>query len=336
MRNSQRRKRHKRLTKRWFGFFGQAVLVVLFLCFVIPIGLSSTKGNGVTPKDSLPVTSEEPGKAELPENDKAVETGRQELESDSGDSKEPGEAPEKEDDADKTGSQVSDNDPGDSGAAGKGQENSGKENVSQEDPSSAAEAVFRGNPKQGKKVALTFDDGPYPIWTAEYLKVLQEYQVKATFFLVGKRVEWYPDLAKKIIAYGCEIGSHSYEHGRLTEFVEGEVQKDFQKTFDTIKKVTGQELGIFRPPYGAYNNIVVDTAQSFGQTPVNWNVDPRDWDTNDAQAVANRVLAKVTDGAIVVMHEGRESTLKAIPQIIDGLHAQGFELVTVSALMNEF
>ncbi|MDD2497985.1 MAG: polysaccharide deacetylase family protein [Desulfitobacteriaceae bacterium] len=325
MRKSRRRNRRKRSTKRWFFVLGQAVLVFLFLSFVIPIGVSSPEGRGVTPKDSLPVNSEEQ-ETELPENDKAaVETDRQEKESDSGNSKEPKKAPENDDGADKTGSQVSDSKPGNSKEPKKGQE----------DPSSAAKAVFHGNSEQGKKVALTFDDGPYPTWTAEYLKVLQEYQAIATFFLVGKRVEWYPDLAQKIIAHGCEIGSHSYEHGRLTEFLEEEVQKDFQKTVDVIKKVTGQELGLFRPPYGAYNNLVVDVAQSFGQTPVNWNVDPRDWDTNDAQAVANRVISKVTDGAVVVMHEGRESTLKAIPIIIDGLRTRGFELVAVSELMNE-
>lgn len=113
----------------------------------------------------------------------------------------------------------------------------------QKDNSTAS--IFRGNPHAGKKVALTFDDGPYPIWTAEYLKVLSEYEVPAVFFLVGTRVEKYREIANKINNMGFELGSHSYRHGRLTLAKPEVVDEDFRKTIATIS-VTG-DVKYFRP-----------------------------------------------------------------------------------------
>ncbi|NMA14154.1 MAG: polysaccharide deacetylase family protein [Clostridia bacterium] len=329
MRKSQKKKRYRGLTKRCLSVIGQTVLVFLFISFVMPIGTISPEGSGqreISLKDQVPGEPAQELPAKLPEKDgSAAGAEAAEPEKNSGASEAGEKANEKEQPVVETETPVPGNNTGDSDSAVEGKENSPQDNG----------GVFRGNPQQGKKVALTFDDGPYPIWTAEYLKVLQEYQAQATFFLVGQRVEWYPELAQKIISFGCEVGSHSYQHGRLKEFAEEELVQDFQKTADVINEIIGQELELFRPPYGGYNPSVVEVAQSFGQTPVNWNVDPRDWDTTDAQKVANRVISQVTDGAVVVMHEGRESTLKAIPHIINGLRARGFELVTVSELMDE-
>ncbi|ATW26536.1 polysaccharide deacetylase family protein [Candidatus Formimonas warabiya] len=193
--------------------------------------------------------------------------------------------------------------------------------------------IFRENPEAGKQVALTFDDGPYAIWTAEYLKVLEEYHVPATFFLVGTRAEKFPQLVKKIAAKQCEIGSHSYQHAQLTLKNQQALEKDFQRTIAAFKKA-GQEIFLFRPPYGAYNRAVLDTAETFGQIGIGWNVDPQDWNTKQADLIVSRILSRVTPGAIILLHEGRKSTWKALPKIISGLEQKGYQLVTVSQLIS--
>lgn len=191
--------------------------------------------------------------------------------------------------------------------------------------------VFRGNPQAGKIVAITFDDGPYAVWTAEYLKVLEEYQVPAAFFLVGTRVERYPEIARKIAEKGFDLGSHSYRHGRLTLVKQEILDEDFRKTIAALS-MSG-EVKYFRPPYGDCNQSVMETAKKYGLKTIGWNVDPRDWETEDSDKVIQRVLSHATDGSIILLHEGRKSTLAALPKIITGLQDKGFQLVTISELM---
>lgn len=193
--------------------------------------------------------------------------------------------------------------------------------------------AFRGNPGAGKKLALTFDDGPYPVFTSQYLKVLAEHQVPATFFMVGSRVKCYPEIAKKIPLWGCEVGGHSYGHAKLKGKTGAALEKDFQSTVEVIKSAVGVDLVLFRPPYGAYDNTVLDTAGKFGLTTVNWNVDPRDWETDVSNTIAYRVISRVQEGSIVVLHEGRKGTLEALPRIIKALKKEGYQFVTVSQLM---
>jgi len=193
-------------------------------------------------------------------------------------------------------------------------------------------AVFRGNPQAGKKVALTFDDGPYEVWTAEYLKILEEYQVPAAFFLVGTRVERYQEITRKISEKGFDIGSHSYRHGRLTLATPKNLDEDFRKTIAALS-MSG-DVKYFRPPYGDYNQLVTGTAKNHGLKTIGWNVDPRDWETEDSEKIVQRVLSHATDGSIILLHEGRKSTLDALPEIITGLRDKGYQLVRVSELIS--
>lgn len=195
-----------------------------------------------------------------------------------------------------------------------------------------AAPVFRGNPQAGKKVAITIDDGPYAIWTAEYLKVLEDFQVPALFFLVGSRVEKHPEIVKKIVEKGFEIGSHSYGHGRLTLLKQNVLEEDFQKTVAALNMVGSVKY--FRPPYGDYNSLVIETSEKYGLKAIGWNVDPRDWETTDENKITQNVLSNVTDGSIIILHEGRKSTLAALPKIITGLKEMGYQLVSVSELIN--
>ncbi|MEL7567781.1 MAG: polysaccharide deacetylase family protein [Dehalobacterium sp.] len=191
--------------------------------------------------------------------------------------------------------------------------------------------AFRGNPQAGKKVALTFDDGPYAVWTAEYIKVLEEYQVPAAFFLVGTRVERYQEITRKIAEKGFDLGSHSYRHDKLTLVKPETLEEDFRKTVAALNM--SADVNYFRPPYGAYNQSVLETAQRHGLKTICWNVDPRDWETDDSDKVVDRVLSHVTDGSIILLHEGRKSTLEALPKIITGLKEKGYQLVGLAELM---
>ncbi|MEN3002867.1 polysaccharide deacetylase family protein [Dehalobacterium formicoaceticum] len=203
--------------------------------------------------------------------------------------------------------------------------------VSQPSASPKKTPIFSGNSGAGKKVAITFDDGPVPGFTAEYLGVLNEHQVPATFFMVGTQVKKYPHLAQKIADMGFTLGSHSYQHSRLTLKSPDIIQEDFRKT-EAVFASLG-EVRFFRPPYGDYNDLITKTAQSFGLTSIGWNVDPRDWDSEDSTQIANHVLTHVKDGAIILLHEGKPSTLAALPKIFNGLTEMGYQVVPVADLL---
>jgi len=209
-----------------------------------------------------------------------------------------------------------------------------KEQLKPEDGEKFKRTVIRGNPEAGKRVALTFDDGPYNVWTQRYMDVLESYDVKATFFLVGSRVEKFSAIAEEIVQRGFGIGGHSYSHGNMKKKNLGEIQEDFRKTQEAIQTVTGNKLSLFRPPYGAYNEKLLEVADAFGQLTVTWNVDPRDWAGGSAEEISRKVLATVTDGSIILLHEGRENTCAALPMIIKGLRENGYELVSLSELLN--
>jgi peptidoglycan/xylan/chitin deacetylase (PgdA/CDA1 family) len=194
--------------------------------------------------------------------------------------------------------------------------------------------VIRANPGAGKRVALTFDDGPYAQLTEKYLEVLESYDVKATFFLVGSRVEKFLDSAKAIAEKGFEAGGHSYSHSYIKNKSLEHIKQDFLMNNEIIERITGKKVEFFRPPYGAYNKKLLQIAMEFGQISVTWNVDPKDWAGIDAQEISRRVLNNVSDGAIILLHEGRENTLAALPMIIEGLIDKGYEIVPLSELLS--
>ena len=199
-------------------------------------------------------------------------------------------------------------------------------------PEPTAKAVFNANIVG--KVALSFDDGPYDQLTEEYIEVLKKYDVEATFFLVGNRVERFPELAEKIAKTGFDIGSHSYAHAQLTKRNPPWIVKDLEKTKASIKKASGVDVKLFRPPYGDCNQAVLKAAMAQDLITVKWNVDPKDWQVDDPAKIVENILTNSTDGSIILMHEGRESTLEALPQIISGLRAKGFEIVSVAELLS--
>lgn len=183
------------------------------------------------------------------------------------------------------------------------------------------------------KVGLSFDDGPYPGLTGKYLEVLTRYEVTATFFMVGERVRWFPELARQVTAQGSEIGSHSQEHARLDQEEAAAVLADLQAAAGEIEGATGRQVRLFRPPYGRHSEALLAAAGQVNQRVILWSVDPRDWEDPPPERIAQRVLSKARDGAIIILHEGHKNTLEALPAIIAGLRRQQLEPVPVSRLL---
>ncbi|MGI6486175.1 MAG: polysaccharide deacetylase family protein [Tepidanaerobacteraceae bacterium] len=193
--------------------------------------------------------------------------------------------------------------------------------------------AIRGVPNAGKKVAITFDDGPYKDMTPKYISVLESFGARATFFVVGNRVQAFPEATLLLAEKGFEIGGHSYSHSNFKGKTKQAMKDDFIRCIEAIESVAGTKVSLFRPPYGAYNTTLLDTAVEFSQQTVGWNVDPKDWSGIKPEEIAKRVLKHSEDGSIILLHEGRQNTLQALPRIIEGLREMGYELVTVSELL---
>ncbi len=181
-----------------------------------------------------------------------------------------------------------------------------------------------------KKVALTFDDGPNQNYTEMLLEGLKERGVHATFFLLGKQVEQSPQIVKKMHRDGHLIGNHSYEHVNLSSLSDEAAMKQVDMTNEAIYKVTGEYPEYIRPPFGCWkSNLDYETTM----IEVLWNIDPLDWKTNSTAAVVERVLKKVEEDDIILLHDASESSVNAAFEIIDKLKKEGYEFVTVDEIL---
>lgn len=180
-------------------------------------------------------------------------------------------------------------------------------------------------------VALTFDDGPTVSVTNRILDTLEQYNAKATFFIVGDRLNSKGCQSTLTRAYslGCEIGNHSYTHPKLTKISLADMQAEISKTNDRVTAITGAPAGLLRPPYGLYN----DAVRAYANVPlIMWSLDTEDWKSRNAESVYKRTLSSVKDGDIILMHDLYDSTAEACEAIIPALLDQGYQLVTVSEL----
>ena len=198
-------------------------------------------------------------------------------------------------------------------------------------PPAAPAAFYRLNVPD--KVALTFDDGPCPQMTEQYLAVLQAYGLQATFFVVGRQAVLYPEILEKIVAQGSELGSHSWQHDRLDKLTPKQVAADLQKTTAHIYEAGGQEIVFMRPPYGRGSADILAAAKDLQQKLVYWDVDPRDWEEPPPEKIVKKVMEQVQPGSMILLHEGYRNTLTALPEIIQGLQARGLQPVSVSTLL---
>jgi len=188
-----------------------------------------------------------------------------------------------------------------------------------------------------KVVALTFDDGSDGTNIPAILKILSDNNVKATFFVTGKAVINHPVKIKSIIAGGHAIGNHSYSHPYFTKISTTSMKSQLTTTETLVKNLTGKTTKpFFRPPYGAYNTLVLQTVGSIGYTKtIKWNIDTIDWDGRSAYQIYSKVLNNIVPGSIVLMHvgAGAKYTPTALPTIIKGLKAKGYRFVTIPQLL---
>ncbi len=208
--------------------------------------------------------------------------------------------------------------------------------------------VQRGGADNPRLIALTFDDGPDPDYTPKILDILKQKQVPATFFIIGENGLEHPELLRRIVAQGSEIGNHSYTHPNLAEESDLGTALELNATQRLVEAYTGHSTRLFRAPYfGDAEPTTADElmpaliAQQRGYTIVGLHVDPADWRTPGAQAIVDRTLAKIAAGDsersanVVLLHDGggnRDQTIAALPALIDQLRARGYQLVPVSQL----
>ncbi len=177
-------------------------------------------------------------------------------------------------------------------------------------------------------VALTFDDGPGDR-TMELLEKLQACDARATFFMLGQRVDSHQDELKKMVEIGCELGNHTYDHKQLTGLSSAEIKKEVEDTNKKIKAITGQNPTLVRPPYGAVNS----TVRAAVKAPlIVWNVDSLDWQTRDTQKDIDAVMDTLEDGNIILMHDIHTETIDAALELIPMIQKEGYQLVTVSEM----
>lgn len=177
-------------------------------------------------------------------------------------------------------------------------------------------------------VALTFDDGPGER-TSELLDILDKYNARATFFMMGKSAVNYSDTIKKMDELGNELGNHSYNHPQLPKLSADEIKKQINDTNAAIKAACGKPADVMRPPYGAITSKV---SENVGMPMILWTIDTLDWKTKDAQATYDSVISSASDGAIMLMHDIHSTTVDAAARIIPELTRQGYQLVTISEL----
>lgn len=190
---------------------------------------------------------------------------------------------------------------------------------------------------QDKKVALTFDDGPEDYWTPKILDILKEKNVKATFFVIGKQAEKYPEILKRIVEEGHVIGNHTYNHSNLVKLDTQAVTNEIEGGAATINRIIGKTPKLVRPPFGFHDEKVDAVIGGAKEIIILWSLDTEDWKGLDSATVKNRVLPKMKNGFIVLQHDGvnphLEGTVEALPDIIDGLKQQGYTTATIPELL---
>ena len=180
------------------------------------------------------------------------------------------------------------------------------------------------------RVALTFDDGPHPLYTKKLLDGLKERGIHATFFVVGENISGNEELIRRMADEGHVIGNHTYDHVKLSGIADAKACEEVQKTDALVRELTGSGTEFVRPPFGSWKKALECEMEMI---PVLWDVDPLDWTTKNTSTVVQRVLGDVEPWDIVLLHDFYESSVDAALQIADELLAQGYEFVTVDEMI---
>ena len=187
--------------------------------------------------------------------------------------------------------------------------------------------------REDNKIAISFDCAWGVEHTDEILKNLEAGGVKATFFTVEFWAKDHPDYLKKVSDAGHEIGTHSATHSYMSRLSESEIRGELKSSVDAITAVTGKPVELFRPPYGDYDDLLIDTSNAMGLYPIQWDVDSLDWKDLSSSDIAERVTSRVKSGSIILCHNNGLHTAEALPIIIDTLRAKGFTFVPIGELI---
>jgi len=196
-----------------------------------------------------------------------------------------------------------------------------------------------------KLVALTFDDGPSPVWTTKILDELKKAHIKATFFMLGEHVAKYPDIARRVVAEGHEVGNHTYDHHILLYHTLDNLLKEINETQKVIKDKTGVKTKYFRPPKAWLTAEEKKEIEGMGYKIILWSLNSKDWVTFDDKYIVKYILKNVRPGDIILFHDSggvftaeggnREETVKTIPSLVEKLREKGFKFVTITELLNK-
>lgn len=190
------------------------------------------------------------------------------------------------------------------------------------------EAKAEPQKKETKYVALTFDDGPSS-FTDRLLDCLEKNKAKATFFMVGKEIEYFSEEVKRMQKLGCELGNHTYSHADLTSLSPEGMTEEIAGVDNLLAELTGQGASVVRPPYGAVNGSVKSTV---GTPMILWSIDTLDWESQNPEKIVETVVSQIEDGSVILMHDIFSTSVDAAELLIPKLKKEGYEFVTVHEL----
>ncbi len=193
---------------------------------------------------------------------------------------------------------------------------------------------FSRIPMADKYIAITFDDGPHPKNTPRLLNMLRARNIKATFYMVGSNVDLYPQVVRRVVAEGHEIGNHSYSHRLFSKMGDSEIRQELSRTRDAVQRAAGVQPLTLRPPFGGMLTRQREWVNAeFGYPIILWSIDPLDWKRPGPSVVCSRIVSATTPGSIILAHDLHSQTVDAMPATLDGLLQRGFKFVTVSQLL---
>ncbi|WP_353855164.1 polysaccharide deacetylase family protein [Bacillus sp. Bos-x628] len=199
--------------------------------------------------------------------------------------------------------------------------------------------VFWDMRAERKKIALTFDDGPHPVYTNQILDVLKEHQVNASFFVIGSRIHAYPEIAQRIVKEGNELGNHTMNHTYFDLLSSKEIKQELKESAAHIASLQPSGPLLFRPPGGRLNmkSFRILTKQGYDVVMWSFTQDPKDWSRPGAHKIASRIIEHIQGGDIILLHDGggnRKQTVEALKQVVPVLKKEGYQFVKVSELLH--
>ncbi|MBD2871702.1 N-acetylmuramoyl-L-alanine amidase [Paenibacillus arenilitoris] len=209
-----------------------------------------------------------------------------------------------------------------------------------EEPAIENKIYYNGQASDGKRTALTFDDGPDDVVTPRILDILKENKIKATFFMLGSQAAAHPEVVRRIVDEGHAIGNHSWSHPRFNDITMEEARKQINDTQQKLEEIAGVRPSLFRPPYGALDEEKEELVYEMKLAIVNWSVDTMDWSGLSAPDILELVREQIWPGGIILQHSsgGKDhelsNTIEALKQIIPELSEQGYSFVTVPELLH--